>query len=147
MISVLSQMGFFAYLTIRFIALSIFRGKLLYWNIIQVILVVVTLFDLAYLRYTGYAKSDESIVDYSILPVVILIVGLAAAYWKVKQTNASAFVPTLFFMVVVSVLEAVPAFNMEESHSEYVIFMMVPLLACNAWQIMLLHKILQAKKS
>ncbi|MFK7697325.1 KinB-signaling pathway activation protein [Paenibacillus sp. HJGM_3] len=143
MISVLSQMGFFAYLTLRFIALSLFRRKMVYWTILQVLFVGIAVIDLAYFRYSSYEGTDRSFLGFTVLPAIILLISLAVSYWKLQQTNRSAFVPTLFFMSVVTIIEAVPAFNLDETGYAYVIFMIVPLLACNAWQIMQLHKILQ----
>ncbi|WP_246067024.1 KinB-signaling pathway activation protein [Paenibacillus koleovorans] len=144
MISVLSQMGFFAYLTLRFIAISFFRRKMVYWTILQALIVAIAFFDVAYLRYTGYEGEDKSVLGFLILPIMLLLVGLAISYWKMKQTNSSAFIPTLFFMTVVTIIEAVPAFNLDDTGGRsYVIFMVVPLIVCNAWQIMQLHKITQ----
>jgi KinB signaling pathway activation protein len=80
------------------------------------------------------------------MPIIILLVSAGIAYWKVKLTNRTAFVPTLFFMSVVTILEAVPAFSLDETGSSYAIFMIVPLLVCNAWQIMQLHKIVETTK-
>ncbi|RKN65230.1 KinB signaling pathway activation protein [Paenibacillus ginsengarvi] len=146
MIAMLSEMGFFAYLTVRFVAMSLFRGKLLYWDILQVVIIVIALFDIVYLRYIG---ADEGVatswVQYILLPILILIVAAIITRMKVKETNKSARIPTLFFMVVVTILEAIPAFNLNETG--YTIIMVVPLLACNAWQIMLLHRLLPTKNN
>jgi KinB signaling pathway activation protein len=147
MISVLSQMGFFAYLTVRFIALGFFRRKMIYWTILQGLFVLIAIVDLAYIRYSNYEGTDRTLLSFCIMPLFILIVSVGVAYWKVKQTNNSAFIPTLFFMSAVTILEAVPAFSLDETGSSYAIFMIVPLLVCNAWQIMQLHKILETKKS
>ncbi len=147
MISVLSQMGFFAYLTVRFIALGFFRRKMIYWTILQGLFVLIAIVDLAYIRYSNYEGTDRTLLSFCIIPLFILIVSVGIAYWKVKQTNNSAFIPTLFFMSAVTILEAVPAFSLDETGSSYAIFMIVPLLVCNAWQIMQLHKILETKKS
>lgn len=143
MISVLSQMGFFAYLTLRFIVLSVLRGKALYWDILQVVAVIIALFDLVYLRYTSFAAAGESWLPYTGLPLLILIVSLLVAYRKMQETNRSGFVPTLFFMTVVTILEAVPALKLNQPG--YTLIMVIPLLVCNAWQIMQLHKLLQKK--
>lgn len=140
MIAVLSEMGFFAYLIVRFVAMSLFRGKLLYWDILQVVLIVIALFDIVYLRYTG--ATDNSWLHYIALPVFILLVSVVVAERKVKETNRSARIPTLFFMCVVTIVEAIPAFNLDEA--TYTIIMVVPLLVCNAWQILLLHRLVPA---
>ncbi|MEF3303328.1 KinB-signaling pathway activation protein [Paenibacillus sp. GYB003] len=147
MIAVLSEMGFFAYLTVRYVAMSLFRGKLLYWDILQVVLIIIALFDIVYLRYIGAAGQGgaNGWIQYVLLPVFILLVSIAVTYWKVKETNRNARIPTLFFMCVVTILEAIPAFNLNEA--AHTVIMVVPLLACNAWQIMLLHRLLPARNN
>jgi len=47
--SILSQMGFFAYLTIHRFGLGIFKSRSL-WNAVQVFLILFVLFDLVYFR-------------------------------------------------------------------------------------------------
>lgn len=140
-ISVLSQMGFFAYLIVRYIFMGIIRSKAIF-DILQMLLIIVVLFDLVYLRAveagTGWAQ-------FLILPLVLLIVSVATSLWKVKMTNKNAFLPTLFFMIVVTTIEAVPALRLNSASST--LFMMVPLVASNVWQILLLHKIVDSKKS
>lgn len=143
-LSILSQMGYFAYLSVRFIAVSILRSRFL-WDILQGVLTGVTLFDLAYFRHAYFAPEGSSFLPFFDLPLVLLIVGAFVAFWKVKQTNRSAFVSTLFFISAVTTIEAVPALKLNNTAS--VLFMMVPLLVCNTWQIMITGKILQNKKS
>lgn len=145
MIAVLSHMGFFAYLTVRFVAMSLFRGKVFYWSILQVIITFIALFDIVYLRYTAAVDRGGDWIQYIALPVIIVIISIAVSYWKVKETNSNAWIPTLFFMTVVTILEAIPAFNLDEA--TYTIIMVAPLLACNAWQIMLLHRLLPSNSS
>jgi KinB signaling pathway activation protein len=140
MISVLSQMGFFAYLIIRFIAIGIIRSKWV-WDTLQLIIVFITLFDLVYLRQ---ADTGDSWIVYLVLPLGMLILGIAVALWKVKLTNSNGFIPTLFFMTAVSAIEAVPALRLNSMAST--LFMMVPLLASNAWQILILSKVLNPRK-
>jgi len=139
-ISVLSQMGFFAYLIIRFIAMGMIRSKWV-WDTLQIIAVLITMFDLIYLRRTG---TEDSWLSYMILPLVMLVVAVGTALWKVKLTNRSGFIPTLFFMTAVTAIEAVPALRINSAAST--MFMMVPLLASNAWQILILSKVLKTNK-
>jgi KinB signaling pathway activation protein len=140
-ISILSQMGYFAYLIVRYIALGIIRNKVV-WDMLQWALVIIVLFDLVYLRYTS---SGGSLGAYFILPLVLTAVAWGTAAWKVRLTNQSGFLPTLFFMSAVTVLEAVPALRLNNPASTY--FMLLPLLGCNAWQILILPRLLQGKKS
>ncbi|WP_081742203.1 KinB-signaling pathway activation protein [Mesobacillus boroniphilus] len=136
--SILSQMGFFAYLTVHRFGLGIFKSL---WNPVQVLLIAFVLFDLVYLRYNAFAESGEGIMSYIGLAVIVLVAGLIVALMKVKQTNKEAFIPALFFMVVVTVIEWVPVLRVNE-HS-WLYLMLFPLLACNAYQLLVLHKLNQ----
>ncbi|MFE4202477.1 KinB-signaling pathway activation protein [Aneurinibacillus aneurinilyticus] len=143
MFSVVSQMGFFAYLTLNYLALSVFRRKSL-WIGIQIILIVFVFIDFVVLRHDIFAK-HESMLTYTWLPLVLLAYAVVVAYFKVRATNASAWVPTIFFMFVVTILEWIPA--LRENNPKSMIMMIVPLLLCNTWQIMQLHRILQKNES
>lgn len=144
MFSVLSQMGFFSYLTLNYIAMSIIRKKSL-WITIQLGLIIITLFELGYIRFISYAEEGQSFVSFYYLPIALLIVGIVIAFWKMRMTNSTAFVPTLLLMTVATTLEAVP--GLQQNNMATTLFMTVPLLICNAWQILMLHRILKAKKS
>ncbi|WP_226679320.1 KinB-signaling pathway activation protein [Mesobacillus jeotgali] len=136
--SILSQMGFFAYLTVHRFGLGIFKSL---WNPVQVLLIAFVLFDLVYLRFNAFADSGESIMPYIGLAVIVLVAGLIVAFMKVKQTNKEALIPALFFMIVVTVIEWVPVLRVNE-HS-WLYLMLFPLLACNAYQLLVLHKLNQ----
>ncbi|GMX60221.1 KinB signaling pathway activation protein KbaA [Paenibacillus elgii] len=140
-ISVLSQMGFFAYLIVRYIIGGILRKWA--WDIVQVIITVIVLFDLIYLRYAS-SEQQMSWGVYMILPLSLIIVSIGVAWWKVKMTNRSATTPTLFFMIAVTAIEAIPSLRLDNAAST--IFMMVPLYLCNAWQILILSKVLNTNK-
>ncbi len=136
--SLLSQMGFFAYLTIHRFGLGIFRSVKL-WNRVQLVLVGFVVFDLIYFRYLFYAEKGESYLSYIVLGVFVLLFGLLFAWQKAKQTNKEAFVPALFFMVVITVIEWMPVLRVNE-HS-WLYLMLIPLLVCNAYQLLILHKL------
>lgn len=140
--SVLSQMGFFAYLIVRYILMGMISKKWI-WDYLQIILIVIVLIDLVYLRYTS-AQEGAAFVSYLWLPLFITAASFIVAWFKVKWTNSSAWIPTLFFMIVVTALEALPAIREDQAAST--IFMIIPLLACNAWQILILQKVLQTGK-
>ncbi|MGG1597632.1 MULTISPECIES: KinB-signaling pathway activation protein [Paenibacillus] len=141
-ISVLSQMGFFAYLIIRYLFMGMFRRKWT-WDMLQVIIIVIVLFDLVYLRY---AQSDgqSAWVGYLVFPVILTIASGIVSWWKARLTNQSAWIPTLFFMIAVTAIEAIPSLRLDNPAST--VFMLVPLFACNAWQILILSKVLQTNK-
>jgi KinB signaling pathway activation protein len=136
--SVISQMGYFAYLTVHRFGLGIFKSVSL-WNGVQLVLVLFVLFDLVYLRYETFANSGDSLLPYIGLAVLLFIPALVTAWFKAKQTNREAFIPALFFMIVVTVIEWFPVLRVNE-HS-WVYLMLFPLLACNAYQLLILHKL------
>ena len=134
--SVISQMGFFAYLTIHRFGLGIFKSL---WNSVQVVLILFVLFDLVYFRYKVFAEQGESLFSYILIASFILIVGLISAAWKAKLTNKQAFIPALFFMVVVTTIEWMPALRVNEESWLYL--MIYPLVICNAYQLLILQKL------
>lgn len=140
MISVLSQMGFFSYLIVRFIVMGMIRAK---WitDTLQLICILIALVDLVFLRHVD---TQEGWLSYMLLPLILLIVAFTTSWWKVKLTNRNGFIPTLFFMTAVTAIEAVPALRINSAAST--LFMMIPLLACNAWQILILSKVLKTNK-
>lgn len=136
--SIISQMGFFAYLTIHRFGLGVFRTASL-WNAVQLLLIAFVLFDLVYFRYQLFAKEGESLAPYVLVALFIFVFGLVVAYVKQRVTNKSAFVPALFFMIVVSVVEWMPALRTNDQ--DWLYFMIIPLLICNAYQLLILPKI------
>jgi KinB signaling pathway activation protein len=135
--SVISQMGFFAYLTVHRFGLGIFRTISL-WNGVQWVLICIVLFDLVYFRFQAFADEGESLLPYLLLAGFILLFGAVIAYFKAKQTNKQTFVSALFFMVVVTVVEWLPVLTTNEQSWLYL--MLFTLLACNAYQLLMLPK-------
>lgn len=135
-----SHLGFFAYLMMNYFVQGIIRSKLL-WNYIQIFLIVVVSYYSAILR----VREGESMIPYLLVPVIIVIVSLPFARWKVKQTNKQSFVPTLFFLTAVTLLESVPALRQYNPYGT--VLMIAPLFAANVWQIMKLHKLLAPAKT
>jgi KinB signaling pathway activation protein len=138
--SIISQMGFFAYLTVHRFGLGIFKSL---WNAVQVVLIIFVLFDLVYFRYIAFADEGDSLFPYLAFPIFLLIYGLLVAYVKKAQTNHHAFIPALFFMVVVTTVEWFPV--LRENEPSWLLLMLFPLLACNSYQMLILHKLNQPK--
>jgi KinB signaling pathway activation protein len=69
--------------------------------------------------------------------------GAIVAYIKSKETNKKAFVPALFFMVVVTILEWVPALRINDT--DWLYLMVIPLLLCNSYQLLVLHRLIGQK--
>ncbi|GKU76671.1 KinB-signaling pathway activation protein [Paenibacillus sp. L3-i20] len=141
MIGAFSQMGFFAYLTLSYIALSVFRKKYL-WNALQGYTTVFAVFGLGYVLYENRTNNWF----FWVLPLTLLIASLLVARAKVKQTNGSAFVPTMFLLFFVTFIEAWPAIQGETDISA-IAFMMIPLFICNAYQNMMMHRLVKKNKT
>jgi len=139
MFGVFSQMGFFAYLTLNYIAQSIF-GKQYLWSALQSYTTAFAAFFLAYVLFDRRDVFGDWL--YWTLPLLLGAGSWAVASVKAKQTNASAFVPTLFLMFVGTLVETWPSFG-EDSNTNAVFFMLIPLFACNAYQILMLHRLLK----
>ncbi|RPF50045.1 KinB signaling pathway activation protein [Aquisalibacillus elongatus] len=133
--SVISQMGFFAYLTIHQFGRGFFG---FFWKHVQILLILIVLFDLVYFRYTR-ADDPGNIWSYILVAALLLIYSYAVAKVKAKDSHPRAFLPALFFMVVVTSVEWIPA--LREGSYEWVMLMVVPLLACNTYQVLTLHRI------
>jgi KinB signaling pathway activation protein len=139
-ISVVSQMGFFSYLIFRYIVVGIIRKQRI-WEYIQLIIIAEGILFLTHLRYLFFSIPRLNWVDSIALPAILLVIAIAVAYWKVKMTKPSAFIPTLLFMFVVTILEAIPALRLNSPPSYF--FMLTPLVVCNTWQILKLHRIIR----
>lgn len=143
MFSVFSQMGFFAYLTIHRFGLGML-GSASLWNAVLIVLTAFVLFDLFYLRQSAFREPNESLARFLFIPLLLLVVGWIVAYLKKKGTNHYAFIPTLFFMVVVTTAEWYYPLKANNPASFWPV--LAVLLGCNAWQVLILHKLIQAPK-
>ncbi|PEB09678.1 KinB-signaling pathway activation protein [Bacillus thuringiensis] len=137
--SVISQMGFFAYLTIHRFGLGMFRSSSL-WNAVQLFFIAFVLFDFVYLRSVLIANGEISLGNNILVAGILFVLGAIVAYVKSKETNKKAFVPALFFMVVVTILEWVPALRINDT--DWLYLMVIPLLLCNAYQLLVLHRLI-----
>jgi KinB signaling pathway activation protein len=139
-ISVVSQMGFFSYLIFRYIIVGIIRKQRV-WEYIQLILIAEGILFLTHLRYLFFSIPRLNWMESIALPVILLLIALVVAYFKVKMTKPSAFIPTLLFMFVVTIVEGIPALRLNSPPSYF--FMLTPLVVCNTWQILQLHRIIR----
>ncbi|MWV47414.1 KinB signaling pathway activation protein [Paenibacillus sp. HJL G12] len=141
MTSVYSQLGFFAYMILNYTAIGVFKLKT--WQYIQFVLAVLALLEVMFFR-SFVGREGNQAADL-LLGIAILVVAVAVAFFKVRATNPSAWVPTIFFMTAVTIVEMVGGLKINDNNAT--IFIVVPLLACNAYQILILHKVLKPKKS
>jgi KinB signaling pathway activation protein len=133
-----AHMGFFAYLMLNYIARSIFKRPYL-WVALQGFITVFVLIEIAYWTYgTNFPNAT-----FWAVPLALVAGSLAVSWRKVHETTPGAWVPTLFFLVAVTVLEGMPAFRTASMSS--LVFQLVPLFICNTYQIMRLHRILEGR--
>ncbi|GGA53987.1 KinB-signaling pathway activation protein [Kroppenstedtia guangzhouensis] len=135
---VVAQMGFFAYLVFNMVAKGFIRNPYVYQalQLLAMAGVLIWLFQIS-AEKTGTPGPW-------ILPSVILGVAWVAAWFKVKATTRASWIPALFFMVVATVLEAIP--SLEQNSFPMILLMVLVLLVCNTWQMMQLHRLLESKE-
>ncbi|MFD5023257.1 KinB-signaling pathway activation protein [Paenibacillus sp. NPDC058367] len=137
LVSVYSQLGFFAYLILNYMGNGVFPQKV--WKYIQLVFSVLALLELIFLRTV--VGGERNVMSDLILGIVILLAAIIVSYFKVKSTNISALIPTLFFMTAISIVEVIGVLRIGVDSAT--VFIVVPLIACNAFQILMLHRILK----
>ncbi|WP_164670718.1 KinB-signaling pathway activation protein [Virgibacillus doumboii] len=135
LVSVVSQTGFFAYLFLNQLGLGLFRT---FWPTVQVLLIAFVVFDLVYFPYNA-ADGEVSLFLFILMAAAILGYGWIIAKIKARETNQRAFIPALFLMVVMTTIEWIP--GLRTSGTDYAWLMIIPLLACNTYQLLILHRI------
>lgn len=139
LVSVYSQMGFFAYMMINYMGTGIFKRRT--WQYIQIVLTTLALLELMFFRvFVGEGKNGISDM---VLGVIILVVAIVVASLKAKMTNGTAWIPTLFFMIAVTIVETVGVLKIEVDAATA--WIVGPLIVCNAHQILILHRILKPR--
>lgn len=137
LVSVYSQLGFFAYLILNYMGNGVFPQKV--WKYIQLVLSVLALLELIFLRTV--VGGERNVTSDLILGIAILLAAIIVSYFKVKSTNISALIPTLFFMTAISIVEVIGVLRIGVDSAT--VFIVVPLITCNAFQILMLHRILK----
>nr|WP_225941823.1 KinB-signaling pathway activation protein [Sporosarcina limicola] len=138
--SVVAQMGFFAYLTVHQFGVNLFKTLTL-WNWVQLLIITVVLFDLIFFRFRLTSDDTGRTLLYLTLLASLIIVSVLTAYLKAKWTKKHTLVSALFFMIVITTLEWLPALMVSSGNiDEWVTILLFPLLAVNSYQILLLPK-------
>lgn len=139
--SVIAQAGFFAYLTLHQVGVNIFKTLTL-WNWVQMLLIAITLFDIIFFRFAPSADTTQDWLFYIGLLVVLIFGSLATAVQKVKMTEKKhVLISALFFMIVITTLEwTIALMGRDANIDEYVALLLFPLLAVNAYQLLILPK-------
>lgn len=129
--AVVSLAGFLAYVFINQFGESLLRS---FWPVIQVLLVAFVLFDIVYFSNEDLTLSFRLIIMFAVLIAAILV-----AIVKVRQISKSAFIPALFFMVVITTLEL--TLGLRTSAIDYIVPMLVTLIAANGYQLIAWHHV------
>lgn len=138
--SVVAQMGFFAYLTVHQFGVNIFRSLTL-WNWVQLLIIIIVLFDLIFFRFRLTAEDTGRSLLYLLLLASLVGVSVITAYLKAQWTKKHTLISALFFMIVITTLEWLPALMVRSGNIDtWVTILLFPLLAVNAYQILALPK-------
>lgn len=134
--TVVSQTGFFAYLFIHRFGEGFFKS---FWPIVQILLVLLALFDMVY-----FSSKDIPLWFKFTYAGLILVTALIVAKVKVNKTNATAFIPSVFLMVVVIALEI--SLVLRAGDVQFIILMVVTVLTATAYQLLVLHEVTAVDK-
>ncbi|MFC5601994.1 KinB-signaling pathway activation protein [Sporosarcina koreensis] len=138
--SVVAQMGFFAYLTVHQFGVNLFKTLTL-WNWVQLLIIAVVIFDLVFFRFKLTAGETGRTILYLTLLFSLLAVSVVTAYLKAKWTKKHTLISALFFMIVITTLEWLPALMVRSGNIDsWVTILLFPLLAVNAYQLLMLPK-------
>ncbi|AWE09045.1 KinB-signaling pathway activation protein [Lysinibacillus sp. 2017] len=139
--SVMAQAGFFAYLTIHQVGVNVFKSLTL-WNWVQTVLIIIVLVDIIVFRFAPGADKATDWIVYGFLLVVLVGSAIATAIKKIKMTQKPhVLVSTIFFMIVITSLEWIIALMGRQANIDiYVALLLFPLVAVNAYQILMLPK-------
>ncbi|OUN00433.1 MAG: hypothetical protein BAA02_08895 [Paenibacillaceae bacterium ZCTH02-B3] len=135
-----AHLGFFAYLMLNYVARSMLRKPYL-WVALQGFTTVFALGELVY--WMAVEDGLSAAVKWTV-PAALTAASALVAWRKVRETSRGAWIPAMFFLVVGTLVEAVPAFRVsfQEDNALSLILSLVPLFVCNAYQLMQLHRIL-----
>lgn len=139
--SVIAQAGFFAYLTLHQVGVGVFKTLTL-WNWVQLVLIIFVVVDLILFLFRPNANSTGEWFFFIGLLVVLILSAVWTAMKKVKMTGKKhILVSTIFFMVVITSLEWIIALmGQDDNMNTYVALILFPLIAVNAFQILMLPK-------
>ncbi len=141
LVSVYAQLGFFAYLILNYTGIGVFPRRV--WQYVQIGLSVLALLELIFLR--TFVGSGRNVSSDWLLGIGILLTAIIVAYFKVRSTNLSAWIPTFFFMTAITIVEIIGVLQIGVDSAT--VFIVIPLIACNAFQILMLHRILKPRSA
>lgn len=134
LVATISQLAYFIYLFINQLGIGIF-GKI--WPHVQIVVALFAIFDLVYFRFLRFGGMNQ-IISFIWLPILVVVAALITSYLKNKQSDKNLWIPSMFFMIVMTTVELIPFLRVEDTMWIYITIF--GLLLCNAYQLIQLPK-------
>ncbi|WP_029421843.1 KinB-signaling pathway activation protein [Alicyclobacillus macrosporangiidus] len=142
-----SLMGFWAYLTLNFVARVTLPRRV--WRWAQALVLAIVLYDMLYWRYHLHAASageDPALFWTSFWQGLWpLAPALAGAFAKQRLSGKGSFLPALFFLYVFTILDSLPFIWLQygwSQSSSLVNQTLLVVMACNLYLILVFGKLL-----
>ena len=139
--SVIAQAGYFAYLTLHQVGVGVFKSLTL-WNWVQLVIILIVIMDLIIFLFKPNANSTGEWLFFIGLLVVLIISAVWTGMKKVQMTGKKhILISSVFFMIVITSLEWIIALmGQDDNMNTYVALILFPLIAVNAYQLLMLPK-------
>ena len=134
LVATINQLAYFIYWFINQLGIGIF-GKI--WPHVQIVVTVFTIFDLVYFRFLRFGGTDQ-IISFIWLPIVVIIFAIITSNIKNKQSKKNLWIPSMFFMIVMTTVELIPFLRVEDT--SWIYLTIFGLLLCNSYQLIMLPK-------
>ncbi|WP_323703962.1 KinB-signaling pathway activation protein [Mammaliicoccus sp. Dog046] len=134
LVATISQLAYFIYLFINQLGIGIF-GKI--WPHVQIVITIFAIFDLVYFRFLRFGNANQ-ILTFIWLPILVIIFALIISNIKNKQSDKNLWIPSMFFMIVMTTVELIPFLRVEDT--SWIYLTIFGLLLCNAYQLITLPK-------
>lgn len=134
LVATISQLAYFIYLFINQLGIGIF-GRI--WPHVQIVVTIFAIFDLVYFRFLRFGGTDQ-IVSFIWLPIVVIIFAIITSNIKNKQSKKNLWIPSMFFMIVMTTVELIPFLRVEDT--SWIYLTIFGLLLCNSYQLIMLPK-------
>ncbi|MCF8565972.1 KinB-signaling pathway activation protein [Alicyclobacillus tolerans] len=137
-----SLMGFWAYLTLNFIARSTLPRRV--WRWMQVIITALVLYDMLWYRYhidaVRHPANHPPYATFLIQGLWPFVVALIAAGFKRRLSGKGSFVPTVFYLYVFTVVDWLLVIRSQTG--PIVNQTGIVMMACNVYMILIFGKLL-----
>nr|WP_237687733.1 MULTISPECIES: KinB-signaling pathway activation protein [Mammaliicoccus] len=134
LVATISQLAYFIYLFINQLGIGIF-GKI--WPHVQIVVTIFAIFDLVYFRFLRFGGTDQ-ILSFIWLPIVVIVFATITSNLKNKQSKKNLWIPSMFFMIVMTTVELIPFLRVEDT--SWIYLTIFGLLLCNVYQLITLPK-------